>query len=534
MMRGNEAPMQVDSPRPQSALAGPTGSGTTGSGTTSSSTAPRTPFSFGRSTVPGPSTPAAFSAFTFAPKFSTPLRTPMTPATVKASRRSHYSDPPSPGLPRTPSDDDRDEHESDEYENEMEPVATPAPPSFLGKARQSLSNATESAKKLSAAVFTAPACAPPAVPATPASTAAADVFRTPSMTPSRAGAARSRLSTTVTPRQTGPLRPHATPGTAPRPSKRARQASESGDDDSGDDGDACSTTSYAMSPHVALTPYHHAMHSPMYSTPYPPPQLFPMTFTPMRYAAGAQPTDDDSDLENDKLVEPAPAPALPPHLALLGYLQVLWNVLLASAGAYVVYTAYAAAAADLAHRFQAYTADEAAKIDECARQYVTNRCDPATRVPAVNAFCLDLEKCMHADPTRVPATALSAAAVAELIDAFVAKLSYKSLGFLLAIASVTAMMNWACSCARPRTSAASAPVSKPVARRARLQRTPMHHAHHVHHPAMYSPFGNPYAGAYGSPMAYMSPAGPQHVPPTPGTAGSVVKRRMGAVVEEEE
>ncbi|KNE69660.1 hypothetical protein AMAG_14216 [Allomyces macrogynus ATCC 38327] len=351
------------------------------------------------------------------------------------------------------------------------------------------------------------------------------------MTPSRpATAARSRLSTTVTPRRPGPLRPRATPGTAPRPSKRARQANESGDET--EDGDARSTTSYAMTPH-AMTPYHHAMASPMYSTPYAPPQMFPMTFTPMGYAA-AQPTDDESDLDDQSAEPPAP-PALPPHLALLGYLHVLWNVLLASAGAYVVYTAYAAAAADLAHRFQAYTADEAAKIDECARQYVTNRCDPATRVPAVNAFCLDLEKCMHADPTRVPATALSAAAVAELIDAFVAKLSYKSLGFLLAIAAVTAMMNWACSCARPRASAVPVAPPKPVARRARSQRTPMHHhphAHHAHHP-MYSPFANPYAGAYGSPMAYMSPAAAQHVPSTPGTAGSVVKRRMGAVVEEE-
>ncbi|KAJ3370830.1 hypothetical protein GGF31_003858 [Allomyces arbusculus] len=528
MMRGNEAPMQVDSPRPPSALAGPA----TGAGTTSSTTAPGTPFSFGRSTVSGPSTPAATTGFTFAPEFSTPLRTPVG---IKASRRSHYSDPPSPGLPRTPSDDDRDEHERDEHGTEPAKLAAPTP-SFLGKARQSLSAASESAKKLSAAVFTStPARATPAaVPATPASTSgAADVFRTPSMTPSRAAAARSRLSTTVTPRRTGPLRPRATPGgTAPRPSKRARQASESGDEDEDEDGDARSTTSYAMTPH-AMTPYHHAMASPMYSTPYAPPQMFPMTFTPVHYAT-AQPTDDESDVDDDA-VEPAPSPALPPHLALLGYLHVLWNVLLASAGAYVVYTAYAAAAADLAHRFQAYTADEAAKIDECARQYVTNRCDPATRVPAVNAFCLDLEKCMQADPTRVPATALSAAAVAELIDAFVAKLSYKSLGFLLAIAAVTAMMNWACSCARPRAAASAiAPaVSKPV-RRARPQRTPMHHPHHTHHHhPIYSPFANPYAGAYGSPMAYMSPAGPQHVPPTPGTVGSVVKRRMGAVVEEE-
>ncbi|KAJ3356884.1 hypothetical protein GGF32_001377 [Allomyces javanicus] len=533
MMRGNEAPMQVDSPRPPSALAG--------SASTSSSTAPGTPFSFGRSAVSGPSTPAASSGFTFAaPNFSTPFRTPATPAAaVKASRRSHYSDPPSPGLPRTPSDD-QDEHERDEHENDTEPV-TPAP-SLLKKARQSLSVASESAKKLSAAVFTStPARATPAaVPATPASTSgAADLFRTPSRTPSRAAAAaRSRLSTTVTPRRTGPLRPRATPGTAPRPSKRARQASESGDEDEDDeDGDARSTTSYAMTPHApALTSYHHAMASPMYSTPYAPPQMFSMAFTRMGYPAAPQPTDDESDLDDD-VAEPAAPPALPPHLALLGYLHVLWNVLLASAGAYVVYTAYAAAAADLAHRFQAYTADEAAKIDECARQYVTNRCDPATRVPAVHAFCLDLEKCMHADPTRVPATALSAAAVAELIDAFVAKLSYKSLGFLLAIAAFTAMMNWACSCARPRASTAPAAVatSKPAARRARPQRTPMHHhphAHHAHHP-MYSPFANPYAGAYGSPMAYMSPAAAQHVPPTPGTAGSVAKRRMGSVIEEE-
>jgi hypothetical protein len=79
------------------------------------------------------------------------------------------------------------------------------------------------------------------------------------------------------------------------------------------------------------------------------------------------------------------------------------------------------------------TSHEEAKINiqKCAQEYRDNRCRPEERVPAMEDFCLEREKCMALNPAQVVTSSrMTASILAEVANAFVDPLSYKTIGFV--------------------------------------------------------------------------------------------------------
>ena len=69
-------------------------------------------------------------------------------------------------------------------------------------------------------------------------------------------------------------------------------------------------------------------------------------------------------------------------------------------------------------------------IQQCARDYKDNDCDPQIRVRAAEKYCMEKEKCMSRDPEMVVTTTrLTASLTAEILNEFVEPLEYKTIGF---------------------------------------------------------------------------------------------------------
>lgn len=63
----------------------------------------------------------------------------------------------------------------------------------------------------------------------------------------------------------------------------------------------------------------------------------------------------------------------------------------------------------------------------CSKNFQLNKCDPETRVPAVEDVCQAWEHCMLRDPLKVASTKITASVFAEILEEFVQNVSYKSI-----------------------------------------------------------------------------------------------------------
>lgn len=67
------------------------------------------------------------------------------------------------------------------------------------------------------------------------------------------------------------------------------------------------------------------------------------------------------------------------------------------------------------------------EIAECTNLYLTNRCDPSLRVPAMEAACRAWELCMNRDPTVIGRIDVVAETFAGVINSFVDPISWKTM-----------------------------------------------------------------------------------------------------------
>jgi len=69
------------------------------------------------------------------------------------------------------------------------------------------------------------------------------------------------------------------------------------------------------------------------------------------------------------------------------------------------------------------------EINQCTKDFHENRCEPETRLPAVEEYCLQVEKCMLQDPMKVvQSSKMTAALIAEIINEFIDPLGFKAIG----------------------------------------------------------------------------------------------------------
>ncbi|KAK6543323.1 hypothetical protein TWF694_000076 [Orbilia ellipsospora] len=111
------------------------------------------------------------------------------------------------------------------------------------------------------------------------------------------------------------------------------------------------------------------------------------------------------------------------------YLQLIVNILIAALGMYVVYLVVKTIQRDVEKKQQEYIAEAQLHIGQCQSQWVANRCNPETRVPAMEDNCLKWRICADSDPYAIGRSKVSAETFAEIINGFVEPISYKSMAF---------------------------------------------------------------------------------------------------------
>ncbi|RMY01464.1 hypothetical protein D0868_08475 [Hortaea werneckii] len=121
-----------------------------------------------------------------------------------------------------------------------------------------------------------------------------------------------------------------------------------------------------------------------------------------------------------------------PHI-LSFYAQFAFNVLLLSGVVYLFYSFWSAIQGDVDKKAHEAMADIMAEMAACANDFTVNKCERATRMPALETKCEFWGRCMSRDPTRVARARVSAHTFAEIFNSFVEPISYKAMLFTSAL-----------------------------------------------------------------------------------------------------
>jgi hypothetical protein len=117
-----------------------------------------------------------------------------------------------------------------------------------------------------------------------------------------------------------------------------------------------------------------------------------------------------------------------PHL-LSFYAQLLLNLFFIFSVMYIAWSFWATIRRDVDEKANEAISAALADMAVCAKSYSENRCDHATRVPAMETVCNAWEKCMQRDPKVVGRARVSAHTFAEIFNSFVEPISYKAMVF---------------------------------------------------------------------------------------------------------
>ncbi|KAI9836104.1 MAG: hypothetical protein M1819_001720 [Sarea resinae] len=177
-----------------------------------------------------------------------------------------------------------------------------------------------------------------------------------------------------------------------------------------------------------------------------------------------------------------------PHV-LSFYAQLLLNVFLVFFFIYIVYSFWSTIRSDVDKRSEEVAAETLAEMAVCARNYVDNRCEHSSRVPAMETVCDNWEKCMNKDPNMVGRARVSAHTFAEIFNSFIEPISYKAMIFsLVLVFGCVAISNFAFGFFRNK--AHSQTPSTPF-----MPQTPSHH--HYQPDQFYTPYQSRYENGPG-------------------------------------
>lgn len=118
-------------------------------------------------------------------------------------------------------------------------------------------------------------------------------------------------------------------------------------------------------------------------------------------------------------------PGLPSVLS--WYMQFAVNVFLALSFMYLIYLVYSGIMADVDIESSKHASEMMVEIAHCAKNYRENRCDPETRVPAMEMACGNWETCMSRDPKKLARASVTVKTFASIINSFFEEFSYKSM-----------------------------------------------------------------------------------------------------------
>ena len=117
-----------------------------------------------------------------------------------------------------------------------------------------------------------------------------------------------------------------------------------------------------------------------------------------------------------------------PYIA-SGYLQLGFNLFVLGVVLYFIVVFIQTVQSDVGKKVEEYSAEILAEISQCSKEYLENRCSPDQRVPAMQMACQAWERCMERDPGTVGRARVSAETFAEIVNALIEPISYKTMAF---------------------------------------------------------------------------------------------------------
>ena len=114
-----------------------------------------------------------------------------------------------------------------------------------------------------------------------------------------------------------------------------------------------------------------------------------------------------------------------PHV-LSYYVQLLWNFFLCFFFMYILYSCLRTIQKDVDMKSEELAAETMMEMTVCSTEYLQNKCDRASRVPAMEKLCENWEKCMSRDPQKVGRAKVSAHTFAEIFTSFIEPISFKA------------------------------------------------------------------------------------------------------------
>jgi hypothetical protein len=97
---------------------------------------------------------------------------------------------------------------------------------------------------------------------------------------------------------------------------------------------------------------------------------------------------------------------------------------------------------DAENKFYTRFQEEMIEIDNCKEGYNKNKCDPSTRVPSSEAYCIEVEKCMSRDAYRTAQMSVELLdVIVNCLNKFWNGLSYKAM-FGISITLLIVLIPW--------------------------------------------------------------------------------------------
>jgi len=122
-----------------------------------------------------------------------------------------------------------------------------------------------------------------------------------------------------------------------------------------------------------------------------------------------------------------------------GYLQLLVRFVLVGFFIFILFYIFSSILYDVNIKYKEYSLEIIKEVEKCSKQYNENKCNPITRIPAMETTCIQWELCMEKNPSNLPKSKILAEILSEVLDSFILNMSYKTMAFLI---TVIWMMIW--------------------------------------------------------------------------------------------
>lgn len=113
-------------------------------------------------------------------------------------------------------------------------------------------------------------------------------------------------------------------------------------------------------------------------------------------------------------------------VVLIGYLHLVLNVVVISVTCYALIYVVASVQGDIRHRIADRRTKIEQEIGEARSLYEINKCDPSTRVPAIEELCNEWECIIKNGYGSIGYTRIIAEVFGDVVDGFVRKFSIRS------------------------------------------------------------------------------------------------------------